>query len=292
MRVLNPKYLDQRRLKRQSRGRLLKRLGASIVVLLSLVIGTSLWPSADKTPDNSPKPALLEQNPKTLASTRSVLKKFTPQQFKELYRSIHYPNTQPFVDAPIISGDDQADEVIKNVALKRGFLLTSLPEFPISKTNEPLLKGEQDDLLQPLALSAWQNLKQAAKNESINLSLLSGYRSPNWQRDLFMQRLLSNGVTLNDVANGRANQAVEKTLSLTAIPGFSRHHTGYTIDIHCTNAGLTFKKTNCFRWLSVNNYENAKKYGWIPSYPEGADLQGPEPEAWEYVWVGTEVLYE
>jgi LAS superfamily LD-carboxypeptidase LdcB len=43
--------------------------------------------------------------------------------------------------------------------------------------------------------------------------------------------------------------------------------------------------------MSKDNYLQAKKYGWIPSYPEGAQQQGPEPEAWEYVWVGTASLH-
>jgi len=33
-----------------------------------------------------------------------------------------------------------------------------------------------------------------------------------------------------------------------------------------------------------------KRFGFIPSYPENSGKQGPEPEPWEYVWVGEDVL--
>jgi LAS superfamily LD-carboxypeptidase LdcB len=65
------------------------------------------------------------------------------------------------------------------------------------------------------------------------------------------------------------------------------------MDLACGGVGLySFKTTSCYAWLSKNNFENAKKYGWVPSYPEEASQQGPEPEAWEYIWVGTQSLYE
>jgi LAS superfamily LD-carboxypeptidase LdcB len=80
---------------------------------------------------------------------------------------------------------------------------------------------------------------------------------------------------------------------MTAVPGYSRHHTGYTVDIACENqTTLSFIYTVCFKWLSQNNYERTKKFGWIPSYPEEAVLQGPEPESWEYVWVGIDAVTE
>jgi LAS superfamily LD-carboxypeptidase LdcB len=76
------------------------------------------------------------------------------------------------------------------------------------------------------------------------------------------------------------------------VPGYSRHHTGYTIDLWCEDGSSTFLSSSCYKWISDNNYLKAKQSGWIPSYPAGTDDQGPEPEPWEYVWVGTERLME
>jgi D-alanyl-D-alanine carboxypeptidase len=161
----------------------------------------------------------------------------------------------------------------------------------IEKSGEALTGSYQDDLLQPLAAKSWQELKAAAKKDGLGMSLVSGYRSPKSQRDLFTERLYSTGVTDKQISAGTPDNSVNATLSMTAVPGYSRHHTGYTIDIHCDD-GLAFGVSTCNQWITKDNYANAKKYGWIPSYPPGAGEQGPEPEAWEYVWVGTDVLYE
>lgn len=292
MRVIEPKDFTRR--KSRIKHRLSKVFLIFLVVIAVSLIFAGLTLFNRKTPQNEyvAKQSTQEINSHTLAKTKTKLKLFTPNQFKDLYRSISYPNTQPFVSAPDITGDEAADSIIRKTAEKRGFTLTSYPVSPIVKTNEPLLANEEDDLLQPLALEDWRKLKKAAKDSSINLALFSGYRSAKWQRDLFLERLLAQGVTIKQIAAGQASGQVDKTLHLTAVPGYSRHHTGYTIDLKCLGSSNIFKNTPCHAWLSKNNYENAKKYGWIPSYPEGANEQGPEPEAWEYVWVGTDLLYE
>lgn len=110
------------------------------------------------------------------------------------------------------------------------------------------------------------------------------------QRQLFLSRLRASGVSTAQIANGQADSQIVTVLSQAAIPGYSRHHTGYTVDFVCANGTQTFETTTCFKWLSADNYLNAKKYGWIPSYPDGANQQGPEPEPWEYVWVGVPTL--
>jgi len=225
-----------------------------------------------------------EQKPKTL-------KIFKGEEFKKLYSSFVYPNTQPFVTAPDITGDEQADPRIRELAEARGYKLSAIPVASIVKIGEPGLTD--DDLIQPNALIAWQEMKAAAKMESIPLQITSAYRSPEFQRELFLERLWATGVSYASIASGKADAKVNSVLERAAIPGYSRHHTGYTIDLACNGVGLEgFKTTICYKWLSKNNYENTKKFGWVPSYPEEAAQQGPEPEAWEYIWVGKSVLYE
>ncbi|MCA9333173.1 D-alanyl-D-alanine carboxypeptidase family protein [Candidatus Saccharibacteria bacterium] len=213
---------------------------------------------------------------------------FTGQQFKDLYYSVGYPNTQQIQDPISITGNFDADKRIRSIAESRGYKQTSIPQNPINRINEPRLNG--DDLLQPLAADGWTKLKELAKNENIPLSIISAYRSPEWQRDLFLQRLYANGVTPAQVAAGIADKAVNATLVTAAVPGYSRHHTGYTIDLWCEDGSGAFAYSSCFRWIKNNNYQRAKEAGWIPSYPEGTNEQGPEPEPWEYVWVGKGVL--
>lgn len=168
--------------------------------------------------------------------------------------------------------------------------MTSMPVGSIHKIHEPRL--EDDDLLQPLAAVSWLSLKEAAQRHGLSLSLTSAYRSPEYQRNLFMSHLGAHGVVVAQIASGSADAAINAVLSQVAIPGYSRHHTGYAIDLWCEDGSTAFLSSSCFQWISADNYRVAKEHGWIPSYPEGVDLQGPEPEPWEYVWVGEILLYE
>ena len=298
MHVLEPKDIASRNNKHAKVKRRSSRISLLLLVVLLAVGGGAYWYTYLRK-----KPASLATTPVTpqLSSNKSVasaakpakttLKTFTGVEFKDLYHSIKYPNTEPFTTPPEITGNVVADTRIRELADKRGFLLTSIPVAPIVKTNEPLLKGEEDDLLQPLALNSWLQLKAAAKKDGLSMTLISAYRSPKWQRQLFTQRLYATGVTAAQIASGTADNAVNATLGLTAVPGYSRHHTGYTVDLYCED-GTAFVSSSCNTWISKDNYANAKKYGWIPSYPPGAGEQGPEPEPWEYVWVGTDVLYK
>lgn len=273
------------------------RTNRPILLLVACLILVSLaffgWKQLSKPKDNQKSdtvvPITSAEEPATQpAKTR--LKTFTGEQFKELYRSMAYPNTIPFTDIPNVTGVTEADKRIRELAEARGYKLTSIPAGAIVKINEPRLDG--DDLLQPLAATSWQKLKEAAKKENIPLALISAYRSPEYQKNLFTSRLFAKGVTVRDITTNAADAAINQTLSQAAVPGYSRHHTGYTVDLWCEDGSGQFVYSSCFRWIKANNYQKAKESGWIPSYPEGASEQGPEPEPWEYVWVGTDALYE
>ncbi len=229
---------------------------------------------------------------KQVAGARDVsFKYFAGDQFQRLYESIIYPNTQPIQTPPEITGNSTADARIRTIAESRGYTLRSVPVLPIVKTNAPNVKD--DDLLQPKAYNAWVVLKGLARKDHIPLALNSGYRSINQQRDLFLARLKTAGTNTATIAAGSADDDVVKVLGMTAPPGYSRHHTGYTVDLVCDDGvGRAFEYTDCYKWLKANNYDKAKRAGWIPSYPENTDEQGPEPEPWEYVWVGVSQLVQ
>lgn len=253
-----------------------------------IVFGQNLIKKSADQPD--PEPAASQTSP-PVSTKPTKLKIFNGAEFQKLYSSFAYPNTQPLQEKPTITGDEKADEHIRLIAEKRGYKLSSVPVASIVKTGEPGLT--EDDLIQPNALKAWQEMKAAALNDGVELQMTSAYRSIEVQRALFLRRMKDDFVYTESVAAGYVDHLVEKLLTRAAPPGYSRHHTGYTIDLACDDIGLdAFTTTPCFKWLSKNNYENAKKFGWVPSYPDGANLQGPEPEPWEYIWVSTYSLYE
>jgi D-alanyl-D-alanine carboxypeptidase len=200
---------------------------------------------------------------------------------------------------PFITGNLQIDREIIDIAISRGYK----PRSQISTESlEELVDSPTPNkyLLTPQAKIAYQKMNEAARNDGIQMQLSSAYRSNEDQRSLFLTRFNQN---YNNIA-GRAfvtnteldlqtRNAIIKTLEMTAPPGYSKHHLGITIDLienPINGRFRAFVDTEAFDWLSKNNYFNAKRFGFVPSYPEGVDLVGPEPEAWEYVYVSTEEL--
>lgn len=218
----------------------------------------------------------------TLDGPRS-LQILSSQEFKELYDSLRLPNTRLLIEPPPITGNPQADTVIREIAESRGYSLQLVPSGQLSSIGGLTM--------QQLMHEDWLSLKKAAKNEGIDLMIRSAYRSVEDQRSLFLLRLRQAGITNQDIVAGLANVSIDDILRFAAPPGYSRHHSGYTIDIADTAAAV-FEFSGGFSWLSGNNYENAKRHGFIPSYPEGLNNQGPEPEPWEYVWVNRDFVVE
>ena len=293
MRVINHKQFTSKETVKIRKRSYLKIF--SFIVFICMICGGFYAWTANKPPENTAlRPNKVGNNQTSNAQvvvedkSNKPFRQFTGQEFKDLYYSVAYPNTQQITTPISITGNDEADARIRRFAEERGYKQTSLPQGAIVKIDEPRLNG--DDLLQPLAAVGWKSLKAAAEKDNINLTITSAYRSPQWQRELFNSRLLINGITPLQVGAGIQDRAVAATLEQAAVPGYSRHHTGYTVDLWCDDGSGVFLNSSCFSWLKADNYLKAKESGWIPSYPEGADSQGPEPEPWEYVWVGVDNL--
>ena len=220
-------------------------------------------------------------------------KSFSPNGFKDLYEQVDYARAEAIAEAPWITGDPAADRRIEELAMRRGYRLRE-------QADENALVAQGRHALQDPAMSAWREMQAAAQAEGVELELVSAYRSVERQRQIFLRELglMSRQSTgreydTRDIAAGQADPWIEEVLRYSSIPGFSKHHSGYTIDIADPSQGhafTDFRYTPGFEWISAHNYLNAKRFGFIPSYPDGADGQGPDPEPWEYVWVGREPL--
>lgn len=231
--------------------------------------------------------SVIAQNIPEPAAKTGTLKTFSGTQFKELYDNFAYPNTQIINEDTPITGDHDADAHIRALAVKRGYKLRSAPVTDVFREVEPDMK------LQERAAQPWLDMKSAAEKDGIAISLIAAYRSADEQKEIFLSRLSAVHIPVQKIASGTYDAQLDQLLQMTAVPGYSRHHTGYTIDITCPGQNnVFFQNTTCFKWLSSENYKNTKRFGWIPSYPDGTNNQGPDPEAWEYVWVGTDTLTE
>jgi D-alanyl-D-alanine carboxypeptidase len=103
-------------------------------------------------------------------------------------------------------------------------------------------------------LRCWLAMKSAAESDDISLSIVSAFRSVEYQCELIRNKLLKN-------------QVVEEILKVNAMPGFSEHHSGRAIDIatvDCEPLSESFDETAAFQWLT----ENASRFDFVMSYPK------------------------
>ena len=285
MRLVEPEHFEHQ----PKSGHKKKMLAVLFVVLLllsvTLFVLTRQKPAAE-VPEASSQPQQEQTEQEVLVDDGiDTLRIFTDNEFKVFYDNLLQPNLERVTNPPSISGDVVADARIRKIAENRGYRLRNSPSVALSSVD-----GYP---VQEAVVGPWRKLKAAAAAEGLQISIVSAYRSVDTQRGLFLSRLSAAGATITQVAAGTADDRVNEVLITSSIPGYSKHHTGYTIDIQCAGYAFEgFKDSPCNSWISADNYKVAKENGFIPSYPPLADAQGPDPEAWEYVWVGTDLLYE
>lgn len=125
-----------------------------------------------------------------------------------------------------------------------------------------------------LALADLRAMDRAAKAVGIRLRVVSAYRSYWTQRATFNSWVQKVGWT--------------QALRYSARPGHSEHQLGTSVDLSFVN-GLDpwnyadFGATTAGTWLRAN----AWKYGWVMSYPKGAErLTGYAYEPWHFRYFG------
>ncbi|NCB32692.1 MAG: D-alanyl-D-alanine carboxypeptidase family protein [Erysipelotrichia bacterium] len=130
---------------------------------------------------------------------------------------------------------------------------------------------------EPAAI-ALQGMFAAASNDGVNLTLLSAYRSEEYQAQLY------NGYV--------ASYGTERADRISSRPGYSDHQTGLAADIGSSvnpAADLNaeeFKATDEGQWL----YQHAHEYGFIERYPDGKEeITGYGFESWHFRYVGTDI---
>ncbi|CAM4204015.1 MULTISPECIES: M15 family metallopeptidase [Bacillus] len=123
------------------------------------------------------------------------------------------------------------------------------------------------------AAEALERLFDLAKKEGIQLNAVSGFRSYDYQKNLY--------------ANNVKRKGQEHTDRFSAKPGHSEHQTGLTMDVSSKSANneleLTFANTKEGKWLK----ENAHRAGFIIRYPKGKEsITGYAYEPWHIRYVG------
>lgn len=120
------------------------------------------------------------------------------------------------------------------------------------------------------AYQALHHLQAAAEVEGFSLPLLSGYRSYDYQVDLYQSYVDVDGVENADQYSAR--------------PGYSEHQSGLCFDVG--EISYTYGDTQQGQWLA----KHCAEYGFIIRYPKGKEhITGYTYEPWHIRYVGKEI---
>lgn len=143
-------------------------------------------------------------------------------------------------------------------------MLKDYPQLAVSRNNHSLRKIVIHDLLR---------MCSDVRKEGLTLLISSTYRSYSYQKMLFEREVKLYGLETAERESAR--------------PGTSQHQLGVTVDFGSISDD--YARTPPGKWLM----ENAWKYGFSLSYPEGYEwLTGYRPEVWHYRYItpaGTEL---
>ncbi len=122
-------------------------------------------------------------------------------------------------------------------------------------------------------------LLSEARLQSINLRVISGYRSQSSQGSLYSSYFARDGQDLADTYSAR--------------PRYSEHQTGLAVDLGNSDNGcdldICFSETPGGKWLSQNAY----KFGFIIRYQKDkTNITGYQFEPWHLRYVGANIAKE
>lgn len=124
--------------------------------------------------------------------------------------------------------------------------------------------------LTPETNQAWKEMTAAAAADSIELQIVSGFRSIADQATLIWNKLCEG-------------QPIDIILKVNTAPGFSQHHSGRAIDITTPSVRpLTepFNESPAFQWLE----KNAVRFGFVLPYGKNNE-QGLHYEPWHWFFM-------
>ena len=165
--------------------------------------------------------------------------------------------------------------VNKENALNLDYEPNDLVKVNVESTKDNIYMSE-------IAAENLENMFKAAKEDGINLYIVSGYRSSSYQNNLYYRSLKRRGREYTEKYVAQANH--------------SEHQTGLAADISSESIGYklisAFEHTEEGRWLDKNAY----KYGFILRYKKDRiEDTGYGFEPWHFRYVGKEIakyIYE
>lgn len=123
------------------------------------------------------------------------------------------------------------------------------------------------------AASAFQKMAEAARRDGVSLIPISGFRSREYQRGLFER------------ARRKYGDSEREAAKWVAPPGYSEHHTGWTLDLGDgdapdTDVDQSFEKTKAFLWLRAHAADHQFELSFPLDNPQGVSY---EPWHWRFL---------
>lgn len=139
--------------------------------------------------------------------------------------------------------------------------------------------------LLPEVARSFELMKEAALKDSINIKIVSSFRSFNKQKEIWSRKFKKN-----DSLGFSKNKNILKIIEYSTIPGTSRHHWGTDIDIVDDNFKpegdvlLTEKFYNDGPYVQLKKWldMNSEKFGFYIVYTKNSKRKGFKHEPWHY----------
>ena len=187
--------------------------------------------------------------PPVVPSGNTVSKGTTSKGFQ-----IQEINGATYIDGVLIAN--------KTYALPQDFIPTN-PDQPVNA-------DRSSTCLDKTLMSAWNTMLKDATAKGLNIYIASGYRSYNYQVNVYNRYVKSDGAAVADTYSSR--------------PGNSEHQTGLCFDLNTIED--SFQYTNEGKWVNDNCY----KYGFCIRFPKGKDsATGYQYESWHLRYVGKDL---
>lgn len=155
----------------------------------------------------------------------------------------------------------------------------------IGKGNSDIVGNSYRSKMHKDAKKAFDKMKAAAAKENINLEVVSAYRSFQRQKEIFERKyknFTSSGMSPED--------AIEKIIEYSTIPGTSRHHWGTDLDIIDANRPRPadpllqehFHGNGSYCNMKMWMDENSEKFGFFEAYTNNGNRKGFKYEPWHF----------
>src|SRR5699024_10616395 len=182
------------------------------------------------------------------------------------YTKTYEPLTFSNLDIPVNI------EVIDGITYANGVLIVN-KEIPLPE--------DYNAEMQPEVIEAYTQMFEDGAAEGLNFELVSGFRSYDYQAELY-----------NNYVSRDGKEAADR---YSADPGHSEHQTGLAIDVGSYDSAVllqtSFEYTPEFQWMK----DVAHEYGFIIRYMKGKeDITGYMYEPWHLRYVGDKAteIYE